>query len=64
LVYDLDWTTALIAEADDGSRPDDENPEWTVDDFQNARPALEIVAGVSRMNEVLRLHMPKPDQPK
>ena len=26
------------------SRPDEENPEWTREDFQNARPALEWIA--------------------
>ena len=25
------------------SRPDDENPEWTVEDFRRARPALEVL---------------------
>jgi uncharacterized protein (DUF4415 family) len=26
------------------SRPDDENPEWTEEDFRQARPALEVIA--------------------
>jgi hypothetical protein len=35
------------AEHDDpASRPDQENPEWTADDFRLARPALEMIAEV------------------
>src|ERR1700722_18272763 len=30
--------------ADRASRPDDENPEWTREDFAKARPALEGLA--------------------
>jgi uncharacterized protein (DUF4415 family) len=26
------------------SRPDDENPEWTAQDFAAARPALDVIA--------------------
>ena len=26
------------------SRPDDENPEWTAEDFRNARPLLEVLS--------------------
>jgi uncharacterized protein (DUF4415 family) len=32
--------------ADRASRPDDENPEWTREDFAEARPALEVLAEV------------------
>ena len=32
--------------ADRASRPDDENPEWTREDFAKARPALEVLAEV------------------
>ena len=28
---------------DRASRPDDENPEWTKDDFAKARPAAEVL---------------------
>ena len=28
-----------------GSRPDDDNPEWTKDDFARARPAAEVLPG-------------------
>jgi uncharacterized protein (DUF4415 family) len=31
---------------DPASRPDDENPEWTREDFRKARPALEVIAEV------------------
>jgi uncharacterized protein (DUF4415 family) len=31
-------------EDDPASRPDEENPEWTLEDFRNARPALEWIA--------------------
>ena len=29
---------------DRASRPDEDNPEWTAEDFRNARPALEVFA--------------------
>src|SRR5436189_2221329 len=29
--------------SDRASRPDDENPEWTKDDFARARPAAEVL---------------------
>ena len=29
---------------DPASRPDEENPEWTLEDFRRARPALEVIA--------------------
>ena len=29
--------------SDRASRPDDENPEWTKDDFAKARPAAEVL---------------------
>lgn len=29
---------------DPASRPDPENPEWTLEDFRRARPALEVIA--------------------
>jgi uncharacterized protein (DUF4415 family) len=31
---------------DPASRPDEENPEWTVEDFAKARPALEVLGEV------------------
>jgi uncharacterized protein (DUF4415 family) len=30
--------------ADAASRPDEENPEWTADDFAKAGPAVEVLA--------------------
>jgi uncharacterized protein (DUF4415 family) len=32
--------------ADAASRPDNENPEWSAEDFRKARPALEVLAEV------------------
>jgi len=32
--------------ADAASQPDEENPEWTREDFQRARPALEVITEV------------------
>ena len=31
---------------DRASHPDEENPEWTADDFARARPALDVIATV------------------
>ena len=31
---------------DAASEPDEDNPEWTEEDFRNARPALEVIAEV------------------
>jgi uncharacterized protein (DUF4415 family) len=52
---------------DRASRPDEENPEWTPDDFRAARPALEVVAQASGdpAAEALRRvrgRPPKPDR--
>jgi hypothetical protein len=30
-------------ESDAASQPDDENPEWMAEEFQKARPALEVI---------------------
>jgi uncharacterized protein (DUF4415 family) len=32
--------------SDAPSRPDDENPKWTGEDFKRARPALELIGEV------------------
>jgi uncharacterized protein (DUF4415 family) len=40
-----------------GSRPDDENPEWTAEDFARARPAVEALPqyiGEEATQELLR----------
>lgn len=34
----------MMREDDRASRPDDENPEWTMGEIRNARPALEVIA--------------------
>jgi uncharacterized protein (DUF4415 family) len=31
---------------DPASRPDEDNPEWTAEDFAEARPALEVIGAV------------------
>ena len=31
---------------DPASRPDDENPEWTREEIEHARPALEVIAEI------------------
>ena len=33
-------------DAEVASRPDDENPEWTVEDLRQARPALDVIEEV------------------
>jgi uncharacterized protein (DUF4415 family) len=50
---------------EDASRPDDENPEWSSNDFQNARPGLDIVAGVygAEAAESLRRGPGRPEKP-
>jgi uncharacterized protein (DUF4415 family) len=37
-----------VAKKDDdpASRPDDDNPEWTMKEIRKARPALEVIAEV------------------
>jgi uncharacterized protein (DUF4415 family) len=43
--------------ADMASRPDDENPEWTADDFAKARPGAEVLAnyiGEAAAQELLK----------
>jgi len=43
---------------DPASRPDDENPEWTAEDFANARPASEVLPqfiGQAATDELMRL---------
>lgn len=38
---------AINAPLDDpASRPDEDSPEWTEEDFRNSRPALEVIAEV------------------
>ncbi len=50
---------------DPASRPDDENPEWTREDFAKARPALDIIADVfgPKAAEELRRGPGRPAKP-
>jgi uncharacterized protein (DUF4415 family) len=47
------------------SRPDEENPEWTPEDFRAARPALEMVAEAfgPLAAEALRRGRGRPEKP-
>ena len=47
------------------SRPDEENPEWTAEDFRNARPALEVIGEVfgAEATAALRLGRGRPAKP-
>jgi len=51
--------------SDAASRPDDENPEWTVEDFRKARPALEVVGEVfgEKAAEAIRRRPGRPCKP-
>ncbi|HEY0106884.1 MAG TPA: BrnA antitoxin family protein [Rhizomicrobium sp.] len=46
--------------------PDDESPEWTVEDFRNARPVREVMPELIEAAERLRkrLGRPKLERPK
>jgi uncharacterized protein (DUF4415 family) len=46
--------------------PDDENPEWTAEDFRRARPAEEVIPGITAAAERLRVRLgrPKLEHPK
>ncbi len=46
--------------------PDDENPEWTAEDFRRARPAEEVIPGIVAAAERLRVRLgrPKLEHPK
>jgi uncharacterized protein (DUF4415 family) len=50
---------------DPASRPDEENPEWTLEDFRNARPALEVFAEIwgPEVAEMLRRGRGRPAKP-
>jgi uncharacterized protein (DUF4415 family) len=48
------------------SRPDDENPEWTEEDFANARPASEMLPrfiGEAATQELIRRGRGRPVKP-
>ena len=40
----LDFTIDEEEDDDPASRPDEENPEWTWEHFQRARPGLDVIA--------------------
>lgn len=46
--------------------PDDENPEWTAEDFRNARPITELIPDIVEAAERLRIRLgrPKLERPK
>jgi uncharacterized protein (DUF4415 family) len=50
---------------DAASRPDDENPEWTAEDFRKARPALEAIGDVcgETSAEAVRRRPGRPSNP-
>ena len=48
---------------DRASRPDDDNPEWTKDDFAGARPATEVlpeIIGKKATEELMRRSRGRP----
>ena len=57
----------MARERDDrASRPDEDNPEWTVDDFARARPASEVLPkfiGRAATDELLRRGRGRPAKP-
>jgi len=40
--------------------PDDENPEWTAEDFRNARPVREVMPELIEAAERLRIRLGRP----
>ena len=50
---------------DAASLPDDENPEWTAEDFRKARPALDVLSDVyGKMSaEAVRRRPGRPSKP-
>jgi uncharacterized protein (DUF4415 family) len=50
---------------DAASRPDDENPEWTAEDFRKARPALQVIGEVfgEKAAEAVRRRPGRPANP-
>jgi uncharacterized protein (DUF4415 family) len=52
---------------DAASRPDEENPEWTVDDFRRARPASEVLPefiGEAATQELMRQSAARRQKPE
>ena len=51
---------------DRSSRPNDENPEWTAEDFAKARPASEVLPqfiGEEATQELMRRSRGRPSKP-
>jgi uncharacterized protein (DUF4415 family) len=50
---------------DAASQPDDENPEWTAEDFRKARPALEVLSEVfgDQAADALKRRPGRPSKP-
>ena len=48
---------------DNGSNPDDENPEWTRDDIREARPALKVCAELFGIEATETLKRAQPAKP-
>lgn len=51
---------------DQASHPDDDNPEWTKEDFANARPAPEVLPqfiGDAATQELMRRSRGRPQKP-
>jgi uncharacterized protein (DUF4415 family) len=56
----------MSARRDRASRPDDDNPEWTAEDFARARPASEVLPpfiGEAATAELLRRGRGRPAKP-
>ena len=48
------------------SRPDEDNPEWTAEDFRNARPASEVLPqfiGEAATEELIKRSWGRPRKP-
>jgi uncharacterized protein (DUF4415 family) len=45
------------------SRPDDDNPEWTREDFAAARPALDVIGAVFGADAAAALRRGRPKKP-
>lgn len=52
-------------DAEAASRPDEENPEWTVEDLRQARPALDVIGEAfgAAAAETLRRGRGRPAKP-
>jgi uncharacterized protein (DUF4415 family) len=56
---------AKKTKSDRASRPDDDNPEWTTEDFARARPAVEVLPqfiGKNATQELMRRSRGRPQK--